>query len=70
MAQINVNIRIDEDLKREFENLCNNLGLTMTVAFNVFARAVVRRKKIPFEISLDAPNDEMTTVRADYELYT
>ena len=62
MAQINVNIRIDEDLKREFENLCNNLGLTMTVAFNVFARAVVRRQKIPFEISMYASNIETADV--------
>ena len=62
MAQINVNIRMDESLRFEFDNLCNNLGLTMTVAFNVFARAAVRRQKIPFEISMDTPNNETTAV--------
>ena len=60
MAQINVNIRMDEDLRREFDSLCNGLGLTMTVAFNVFARAAVRRQKIPFELSMDASNPEAT----------
>ena len=30
MAQTNINIRMDEDLKREFDNLCNDLDLTMT----------------------------------------
>ena len=58
MAQTNVNIRMDEDLKREFDGLCQDLGLTMTAAFTVFAKTVVRRQGIPFEISIDAPNDE------------
>ena len=58
MAQTNVNIRIDEDLKREFDNLCQDLGLTMTAAFTVFAKTAVRRQRIPFEISRDIPNAE------------
>ena len=62
MAQMNVNIRMDEELKGEFENLCNNLGLTMTTAFNVFARTAVRRQKIPFDISMDVAGAEVTTV--------
>ena len=49
MAQTNVNIRIDEDLKREFDSLCKDLGLTMTSAFTVFAKAAVRWQRIPFE---------------------
>ena len=58
MAQTNLNIRIDEHLKKEFETLCNDLGLTMTSAINVFAKMAVRRQKIPFEISMDIPNAE------------
>ena len=61
MAQINVNIRMDEELRHEFDSLCNNLGLTMTVAFNVFARAAVRRQRIPFELSMDASKVETAT---------
>ena len=56
MAQTNVNIRIDEDLKQEFDELCQDLGLTMTAAFTIFAKTAVRRQKIPFEISRDIPN--------------
>ena len=58
MAQTNLNIRIDERLKKEFDNLCNDLGLTMTSAVNVFAKTAVRRQRIPFEISMDIPNAE------------
>lgn len=53
MAQANINIRIDEDLKKQFESFCNNVGMTMTTAFCVFAKATVRQQKIPFEISAD-----------------
>ena len=55
MAQTNVNIRMDEKLKQEFDWLCTELGLNMTTAFNLFARTVVRQHKIPFEIALNYP---------------
>ena len=58
MAQTNVNIRIDETLKQEFDRLCQDLGLTMTTAFTVFAKTAVRRRGIPFEIAMDIPNAE------------
>jgi len=54
MAQTNVNIRIDEDLKRDFEALCIDMGLTMTTAFTVFAKAVTKKRAIPFEISAES----------------
>lgn len=50
MAQATFSIRMDEKLKREFDLLCNDFGMNATTAFNVFARAVVREKRIPFEI--------------------
>jgi DNA-damage-inducible protein J len=58
VAQTNINIRMDENLKRDFDALCSNLGLTMTAAFTVFAKAVVRQQGIPFEISMNIPNAE------------
>lgn len=53
MAQTNVNIRMDENLKQQFDLLCNELGLNMSTAFNIFARTMVRQQRVPFEISLD-----------------
>jgi addiction module antitoxin, relB/dinJ family len=53
MAQTNINIRIDEDLKRQFETFCSNIGMTMTTAFCVFAKTAVRKQKIPFELAAD-----------------
>lgn len=51
MAQTNVNIRMDEDLKKQFDQFCNDVGMTMTTAFCIFAKTVVKQQKIPFEIS-------------------
>ena len=54
MAQIKFNIRMDEALKNQFENICKELGMDASTAFNIFARAVVRERKIPFEISIQS----------------
>lgn len=53
MAQVNVNFRMDADLKREMEKVCGDMGLSITAAFTVFAKAVTRQRKIPFEVSAD-----------------
>lgn len=51
MAQTNVNIRMDENLKAEFDAFCSDVGMTMTTAICMFAKTVVRRHSIPFEIT-------------------
>jgi len=55
MAQTTVNIRIDEDLKKQAESLFADFGMNMTTAFTIFAKAVVRERKIPFEITASDP---------------
>jgi len=51
MAQ--VNIRIDDGLKEKAEALFEELGLNMTTAFTVFVKEAVRRRGIPFELTID-----------------
>ena len=53
MAQTMVNFRMDEDLKKEMEQVCKEMGLSMTAAFTIFASKVSREKRIPFEVSVD-----------------
>ena len=48
-----VNIRMDEDLKKEMEIVCNDLGINITTAFTIFAKKLTREKRIPFSISID-----------------
>ena len=54
MAQTNVNIRMDEELKKQFDAFCSEIGMNMTTAFCVFAKTAVRERRIPFEIKLDS----------------
>ena len=53
MAQTLVNIRMDEDLKKSMEQICQELGMNMTTAFTIFAKKMSREKRIPFEVSVD-----------------
>ncbi len=50
MAQTAFSIRMDEGLKRDFSQFCENIGMTMSTAFVVFAKAALRNRRIPFEI--------------------
>ena len=57
MAQTSVNIRMDEELKKQFDAFCSDVGMNMTTAFCIFAKTVVRERRIPFEIKADEPNE-------------
>lgn len=50
---VNVNIKMDEDVKKRMEQACAEMGLSMSAAFTIFARKVGREYRIPFEISAD-----------------
>jgi len=52
MAQTNVNIRIDAEIKKEAEQLFESFGMNMTTAFNIFIRQSLRTGSIPFEITI------------------
>lgn len=58
MASTNVNIRMDADLKKQFEAFCADMGMSMSTAFNIFAKKTVREYRIPFEIGAEIPNEE------------
>lgn len=51
----NINIRVDDKLKKEAENIFTELGLTLTAATNVFYKQVVRCGGIPFDLRLPDP---------------
>ena len=53
MAQTMVNFRMDEDLKRGMEQVCKEMGLSMTTAFTIFATKVSKERRIPFEVAAD-----------------
>ena len=53
MAQVLVNFRLDEEDKKGMEEVCRDLGMSMSTAFTIFAKKMRREKRIPFEVSVD-----------------
>ena len=53
MAQTTVSVRMDDALKRDFDEVCNELGLSMTTAITMLAKKLTREKRLPFEVSVD-----------------
>ncbi len=53
MAQTNLSVRVDEKDKKNFEMFCNETGMNVSVAINMFIKSVLREHKLPFEIKVD-----------------
>ena len=68
MATTNLNIRIDEELKKRAEEIFTELGLNMPTALTVFLRQTVRYNGIPFELRLETPNAETLAAMEDVRL--
>ena len=54
MAQTSVNFRMDEQLKKNVEDICQKMGMCLTTALTVFCRKVEQERRIPFEITAEA----------------
>lgn len=53
-----INIRVDEELKRQAEEMFAELGINMSTAMNMFLRQAVRHGGIPFDLRVSKPNAE------------
>jgi DNA-damage-inducible protein J len=63
MAQAMINFRMDENLKKSMEQVCKEMGLSMTTAFTIFATKVSKEKRIPFEVAVDSFYSEANMTR-------
>ena len=50
MEKVVVNFRIDKDTKKEMEEICKDIGISIGTAFNIFAKKFTRERKMPFEL--------------------
>ena len=64
MAQVSMTVRMDSGIKASFDALCAEFGMSANTAINVFAKAVVMYRKIPFEIKASPKSDSMTGLEA------
>lgn len=69
MAKTLLTVRMDEELKQEFDDFCADVGMNSSVAVTLFVRTVLRERRIPFEITNRPPLGTVSAVRAgDKEL--
>ena len=66
MSQSALTIRLDSDLKMQFDSLCEEFGMSTNTAFNIYVRQVVRNRRIPFTIEAPAKDDVMDKGRAAF----
>lgn len=59
----NMTFRIDADVKASMAAICNELGMTTSTAFNMFAKAFVRAKGMPFQVVIQEPVKSVTRER-------
>lgn len=67
MATTNINVSVDSELKQEAEVLFHDLGLSMSVAINMFLRSAINHDGIPFEVRRFVPNTETRAALEEYE---
>ena len=67
MAQTSITFRVDDSLKKKFDSLCDEFGLTSTAALTVFMKAVVRERKIPFELQARSEYEIRSQAMAAFE---
>ena len=66
MAQVSMTVRMDSQLKQNFDALCSSMGMSVNAAINIFANAVVRTRSIPFKISANPKDVEEWLQPATY----
>jgi DNA-damage-inducible protein J len=58
ISTVNLTVRVDEGTKKEFDTFCENVGLNATSAVNMFIRAVVRTRTLPFTVTDTNTSDQ------------
>jgi DNA-damage-inducible protein J len=67
MATTNINVRVDENVKKNADNIFNELGMNMSTAINIFLKQAIREHGIPFDLKLEQPNEETLMAMKDVE---
>lgn len=63
MAQTTVSIRMDNELKNNFDQICNELGMSMSTAVTMLAKKMTREQRLPFDVSVDPFYSEQNQAR-------
>lgn len=65
MAQLAMTVRMDSNVKKQFDQLCQQFGMSANTAINIFVNQVIRSRSIPFVISATDDATERAEVRQE-----
>ena len=66
MGQSTFSIRLEDDIKNDMNSVCEYIGMSMSTAFNIFARAFVRNRGFPFDVKIsDEKNRGTVSLKRD-----
>ena len=51
METANITVRVDKETKKDFDTFCDNVGINATAAINMFIKAVLRTRELPFTVT-------------------
>ena len=51
MATVNITVKVEEEIKRNFDDFCENVGINATAAVNMFIRTVLHTRELPFKVT-------------------
>jgi len=51
MSQTTFSVRMDSEIKQQLDDFCHQVGMNTSTAINMFARAVLRERRLPFEVA-------------------
>ena len=57
MESLTLNVRVDANDKKCFEQFCSSVGMNVSTAVNMFIKAVLREQKLPFEVKSNTFDD-------------
>ena len=66
--ETNLNVRVDANDKKNFEKFCDNVGMNVSTAINMFIKAVLREQKLPFEVCSKTFDDVVSEKLQEAEL--
>ena len=71
MQNISINVRVNSNDKKEFENFCESVGMNISTAINMFIKTVVRDQRLPFDVKNYSVDDKLYSLikEAEDEMY-
>lgn len=68
MENLNLNVRVNANDKKSFEQFCTSVGMNVSTAINMFIKAVLREQKLPFEVKADTFDEKIYDKLKEAEL--